>query len=252
MRRTRRKNRRLLSVPAAVGLLLVTLVLIYSGYTTAKYITSRNSKHLYVAQAFYFTSDFLEPQQANGEYKTYTLQEGKDQIYLRLFNSDDALRTSEVDFEYQIFYQKEGETSQIAITQKQIFAVGADAVPISIQDLAPGTYLVTAEVTKPYTKKIGAKFKITDTKYKIDYTTSADASTPLMLLTVSTNDYSGNVVISWGAGIYPDRTDQMLANAPYGNNGGSATVELPSNASYTFRFLKSDLSKQANLSAKIP
>ena len=239
-------------MPAAVGLLLVTLVLIYSGYTTAKYITSRNSKHLYVAQAFYFTSDFLEPQQANGEYKTYTLQEGKDQIYLRLFNSDDALRTSEVDFEYQVFYQKEGETSQIAITQKQIFAVGADAVPISIQDLAPGTYLVTAEVTKPYTKKIGAKFKITDTKNKIDYTTSADASTPLMLLTVSTNDYSGNVVISWGAGIYPDRTDQMLANAPYGNNGGSATVELPSNASYTFRFLKSDLSKQANLSAKIP
>lgn len=248
----RRKARRRLPLFSAACIALLILVLAWSGYTAAKYITSRQGRNLYAAQAFYFTSDFLEPRQANGEYKTFTLQEGKKQIDLTLFNSDDELRTSEVEFEYQVFYQKDGESKKNQVTQKETFEIGGEAVPITIANLDAGTYLVTAEVTKPYTKTIGAKFKITDTKYQIDYTTSADDSTPLMLLTVQTNDYSGDVVISWGTGIYPDKTDPMLADAPYGSGGGSVTIELPSNASYTFRFLKSDLSKKAELSAKIP
>lgn len=59
-------------------------------------------------------------------------------------------------------------------------------------------------------------------------------NSPVLRLTVWTNDYSGNVKLTWPSGIYPDNTDPLLASV----TGTAATLNLKNDSEYTFVFFK--------------
>lgn len=239
----RTKQKRSLPLVSCAGLMLVVSLLLVQGYTLAKYLNQDKEEALYTADSFYFTSDYLMPQQNNGQYVHYTLQEGVDSIVLELRNYGDALRSSQVDISYEV-------TLNDAVKATGELKTGEKSEEITLKDLQPGQYTVVARATAPYTAAIGAVFTLVGRTDQIEYAVYASADSPLIQLTVRTNDYSGPIVLTWGAGIYPDKTDPMLAGASYGANG-SYEVTMGSNTEYTFRFLKSDLSTQANITAAI-
>ena len=84
-----------------------------------------------------------------------------------------------------------------------------------------------------------AKFIIPAVNNQVQWSVSDAANSPVVRLTVKTNDYSGNVTISWPAGVAPDNTDPLLAGAV---NTQSCTLSFSNNSEYTFLFFKSDLS----------
>lgn len=236
-------NNKRLSLILTLGFVLLGLVLGLNGYTLAKYLMEDKSDKLYTAEDFYFTSDYLQPMQNNGEYILYTLQEGVDTIQLQLYNYDDDLRSSEVDIEYEIYVDGTKNTDgNLLVTDED------GKVAISLENLVvdPNTnekvYTVIAKAVSPYTKTIGARFKIVGTTDSIEYSAYGTAESPMMQLTVKTNDYSGNVVLTWDKDhVYPDKTDSMLAQAAA--TSGTCSVLLSSNSEYTFRFFKSDMTK---------
>lgn len=231
---TKRRRKKGLSLAVCLGVVLLAVSVLFNGYTVAKYLAEKREAKLYTAMDFYFTSDYLKPVQSNGEYALYTLREGVDTIDFELRNYDDALRSSEVDISYEVYLDGEKKA------QGSIPTASDGSESVSLADLPAGEYTVIAKAVGPYTKTIGARFRVVSQTPAIEATAYGSASHPMMQLTVKTNDYSGNVVISWGSGVMPDKTDPKLANVSA--SAGSCVVYMANDSEYTFTFYKSDLS----------
>ena len=113
---------------------------------------------------------------------------------------------------------------------------GRNSVSISFDNLTPGTYTVTATATKPYTKTLQARFTIVSTDYELSYSVSDAPNSPYLKVTVTTTDYSGDIVISWPEGVLPDNTDPLLKNA----DGQSCVISVKAQSEYTFQFFKTN------------
>jgi len=226
-----------------IGLLLLAVVVLFNGYTLAKYFMESDQKVPVVAKSFYFESDLLAI--STGAIPQYTLQAGVDEISFSLMNYPDELRDSEVNISYSVSLTKDG--SEINSTSGTITA-GRNSVPIKFTDLLPGTYTVTATATNPYTQTLQGRFTIVGTDYGLNYTVSDASGSPNLKVTVTTTDYSGNIVISWPAGVLPDNTDPLLRSAA----GQSCTVQVNAQSEYTFQFFKTnpnaDYSNNVNVS----
>lgn len=192
----------------------------------AKYISQEKKDTVVAAQAFYFESDLLTEDGA-----TYTLAPGTTQIDIVLKNYADELRVSDVDIDYEVTV-----TGQAKQTGK-LGAVNKANETIHITGLTNDIYEVVATAIAPYTKTLKATFVIPATTGGVYYSVSDAANSPVLRLTVWTEDYSGNVSISWsGTSVSPDNTDPLLANA----TGTSTTVDFENDAEYTFIFFKKD------------
>ena len=233
--RTTNHSQRKLSFITGLGLVLLVAALAFSCYTLAKYLSRENDEQLYVAKNFYFSSDYLQTEQNNGEYVLYTLQDGVTSIDFELRNHVDSLRYSDTDITYDVYLDGVKKTSgTIAVS-------GSGVVTVSLPGITAGEHTVVVTSTSPYTQTIGARFKIVDASLGIQYEAHGSAEHPMMQLTVRTNNYSGYVHISWGEGVIPDKTDPLLFDAVAENN--FVQVYLSAHSEYTFTFLKSDLTQ---------
>ena len=214
-----------------VGLFLLGVVLIFNGYTLAKYFMEENQKLPVAAKNFYFESDLLAV--STGAIPNYTLKSGVDDITFKLMNYPDELRTSEVNISYTDNLSKGGE---IINTQDGTLAIGKTAVDVSFTDLTPDDYTVTAISTMPYQQTLTARFTVVGHDYGLHTTVSDSSGSPTLMVTVKTTDYSGNIAISWPAGVLPDNTDELLLNA----GGTGHTVRVEAQSEYTFLFFKND------------
>ena len=210
---------------SAVCLLLVVVVAMNS-IIDAKYVTSKRSDPAAVAKAFYFESDLLK---ADGN-PTYYLPAGTTQITVRLKNNVDSLRHSEVDFEYTI--SATGQNDQ----KCTLYGNKVDFKDETFTNLAPGTYTVTATTTSPYSKTLSAVFVIPASGKGIEYSVKDVSGSPVLQMTVRTNQYSGNVKISWPAGVSPDNTDPLLVGAAAGQS--STVINFANDSEYIFLFFK--------------
>lgn len=233
MRKTGKHQVKTKRTPMAlkIGLLLLAVVVLFNGYTLAKYFMERDQKVPVVAKSFYFESDLLAI--STGAIPQYTLQAGVDEISFSLMNYPDELRDSEVNISYSVSLTKGG--SEIKSTSGTINA-GRNSVPIRFEGLAAGTYHVTATATNPYTQTLQGRFTIVDTNYGLAYTVSDAPGSPNLKVTITTTDYSGNAVISWPAGVLPDNTDPLMQSA----DGQSFTVAVNAQSEYTFQFFKTN------------
>ena len=70
---------------------------------------------------------------------------------------------------------------------------------------------------------------------------------------MSTQDYEGNVKVSWPAGVVPDQTqaefDRVSTGDSSGNySAGTVTIAAKKFSTYTFRFFKTDPSQKFDTS----
>lgn len=224
-------------------LLLILIPLVLIGTTIAKYVREEKSEKIYQAQSFYFYSDLLSD---NTNPLAYTYETGKDNISIILNNNIDDLRYSEVDIDYVVtitdtygneIKNKNGESvdSKKGTLQND----GISSQQIEFTNLPTGIYIITAKATSPYTKTLHATFVLSERNQEISYQINDSINSPVLQLTVLTEDYSGDVVINWPEGIQPDSTNPKFSNVNTGENAGSTIIYFEPKSEYIFQFFKS-------------
>lgn len=190
----------------------------------------------YSAETFAFTSNLLEEVSADGTYPSYTLQEGTSEISIQLRNYPDYLRYAEMDITYRVDLIHNGEVIESEtgkIKEKEAEKNHEDVV---FSDLEAGVYTVRAQSLQPYAVTLQAKFTLPEADSGLEWSLSDGKNSPDLLITVTTEAYEGEAVISWPEGVYPDNTDGLLADA----EGNSHKVYLAADSEYSFRFFKAD------------
>ena len=232
----KKREKRSLAILCSVAVLLLACVVTFSALVWAKYVSQEKKDTVVAAKSFYFESDLLTETGT-----TYTLAPGTGSITVHLKNFADDLRFSDVEISYKV--TATGQAAQTGTLGKS----KQEDHTIVFSNLSPGTYQVVAQATSPYTKTLQATFVIPAVEGDVYYSVSDAAGSPVLRLTVWTEDYSGGINIKWGNGngnnvkIVPDNTDPLMA----GVTGNSFTVsDFGNDAEYTFLFFKEDPSKQ--------
>jgi len=228
------------------SLLLFLIPFLFWGVALAKYMTTKNQNLLYEAQAFYFESDLLND---NTNQISYTYPKGSDSVSFILKNNTDELRYSEVTIDYKVsitdisgnnIKDKNGDT--ISEIEGSLDKGQINSTEIEFNDLNPGVYTITAEAIKPYKKQLKANFILSESIYDIDYTINDAKDSPVLNLTINTEDYQGELKISWPKGVVPDNTDPFFENINSGYQAANTTITFNSNSEYVFLFFKEDAS----------
>lgn len=231
------RGRRLIQILAAVLVLLVAGIIAITGGTIAKYI--RKTSHGTVAKApeLYFTSNYL-----GGKTTAYTLAEGESSFTFVLRNYEgpdesndpdgDGVKVSQMDFKYEVTItsDKTGYSVTNSEPNKQFTKNHKGIHTVTISDLKPGEYNVTATVKDAYARTLTAKVIVTgsngvykNTKVYPDY----------VLLTVWTDDQTASVTIKPPATLIPDGTDPDLTGKAI---GAEISLTLGKNESRAYRF----------------
>lgn len=249
MAQTNKRDNRVIAVVLLVAAALVAVGEI-SSYA-AKYAHQATDGRELSSPAFYFTSDVLTEDGS----KTCDLPVGTTSISFELRNYADDLRwcDTNIDYEYKVVAPDGTQLASGAGVITRDASKGV-AVPISAAGLTqPGTYTVTATSTKPFSQQLSAKFTIAAANTDLNVSLADNNDSATATLTVSTQDYEGNVKVSWPAGVAPDQTqaefDRVSTGDSSGNySAGSVTVTAKKFSTYTFRFFKTDPSQKFDTS----
>lgn len=228
-----------ISSAAVACIILAALLLVFGSYSLAKYLYQAKKDPLFAAKAFYFESDLLSGA-SGGSYPKYTLKTGVDTIEFTLENYPDGLRYSEVDIVYDVVLTKEGVTVG-ALNGQTIDGNARNSVSVSFDDLAAGTYVVTATATAPYASTLRAQFTVVDRSELVSFSVRDEVGSPVLQMTVQTADYEGEVTITWPEGVLPDNMDLLLEDAS--NDTRCVEVNVEAESEYTFLFYKPDPTK---------
>ena len=228
-------------------ILCVFVLFMFTKSSLAKYNANKNKDFLYEASSFYFTSDTLN---SDSTVSVYTFATGTDYIEFNIANNEDNLRYSEVDIHYQVTITdingnsvKDKNNNTISNIDANLTKNNINANTHRFSNLEDGAYIVTATSISPYSKTIRANFIITNSDTNLRYTVTDAVNSPILQLTISTNDYSGNVKILWPEGITPDNTISVFENLKTGYTSSSITVSLTKNGEYIYQFFKENPSR---------
>lgn len=231
---------------------LILLVLLASIFlisfvegTSAKYVKDLGTNDTIIrAKEFYFSSDLLKEGGSN-----YTLNPGTKSITFELRNHDDQLRYSEDNLIYEVTVDNGATVKVLLDTEPQQLTGGKISNHrIQISGLQDGvTYTVTATGRAGYEKILSATFTVKKQNEGAYKYLQMDPSGAFVLLTVWTENVSGNVTISTTlTGLIPDATDDALAeikNYNQDNDGtkysainGASAGFLDPYSSHTYRF----------------
>ena len=249
MAQTNKRDNRAIAVVLLVAAALVAVGGI-SSYA-AKYAHQATDGRELSSPAFYFTSDVL----TEGGTDAYDLPVGTTSISFELRNYADDLRwcDTNIDYEYKVVAP---DGTQLASGVGVITRDASKGVAVSISAAGltqPGTYTVTATSTKPFSQQLSAKFTIAAASTDLNVSLADNNDSATATLTVSTQDYEGNVKVSWPADVVPDQTqaefDRVSTGDSSGNySAGSVTVTAKKFSTYTFRFFKTDPSQKFDTS----
>lgn len=233
----RKKSRKGGVLPAF--LLAFLLVFAILGVTLAKYVQRTERVDAVTGSEFYFTSPQLTEEGA-----TYTLSADTTQLSITLCNYADELRISDVDIAYSV----EVDNGAIISPDSGTIQTGDKTATVTLSNLQPGqTYTVTATATSPFSAKLTGNFTVASENSALHYSVADKADSPYALLTVWTDNYAGNVTVSWQAGLIPDSTDAKFDGVSTYSGGtysaGSVKTVVDAYSSYTYRFFKSDTTK---------
>ena len=213
------------------AIVLVVIPCLILGTTVAKYIKEKEVDMAYSAKSFYFESDLLEEDITDAEYE---YAQGIDSISFYLKNNADSLRFSEVDINYTATLEKDG-----TVIDTKTGTIAKDAVNTSIvqfDDLEGGEYVVTAQATSPYTKTLTGKFTLAGVDKTLEWEVVDSENSPIIELTVTSEDYDGLITITYPEGVQPDNTDSKLDTV----TSTYVTSNFEKNSSYTYTFFKNN------------
>ena len=225
-------------------LLLIIIPVLFIGGSLARYIRQRTEDLVYEAKNFYFESDLLSD---NTNPAVYTYDIGTDTISFKLKNNIDDLRHSEVNIDYVVRLTdiqgnsvKDKDGNIVSDLRGTLSKNNIDSDELEFTNLSSGNYLITADSVSPYVKKLQGSFVLTSKDEEITYSVNDSVGSPIVLLTVSTEDYEGDLNISWPAGIAPDSTSPMFENINSGYGAGTTKIYFDTNSEFTFQFFKNN------------
>lgn len=237
------------SLIAAV-ILLLAVCLAAVGGVVSKYVAElKNNTTPLTAKEFYFESNYLS--EIGNEY---VFNPGTGSISFELYNFDKNNRVSETDIKYTISVEP-----AVAINIETIagsadidgnsVTVGAGSktpVRVILGNLADGgEYNVTVTANGGYTKTLKATFTVSEIPTGL-YMNVSDTDPNVVILTVWTENISGDITVDFPAGLIPDGTDPMLAGIENYENDAYVSGSFADNESFdsayssrTYRFFKS-------------
>lgn len=208
--------------------LLIIVVGCFSGVSLARYQWQETENVPIGTKPFFFESDVLALSNPS-----YTLQTNADKIVVRLRNYADQLRVSYEDINYSISLSKDSVLLQEKSVQGTI-TTSEKMDLITFDGLSAGTYVVSATSSNPYVKTIKATFIIPSLNSQFSAELNTSSSTNMVYVSLSTNDFSGNINIVLPNGLIPDNTNDIFN----GVTGSSFSISVEKNSSYNLSFLK--------------
>lgn len=221
----------------AVVLLVVAVVVAVGGISSyaAKYAHKQTAEKNGVSEEFYFTSDLLMTGDGS---KRYELPVGTTSVTFELRNYADDRRWGASDVSYA--YSVDGGTEKTGKIVRN--ASKGTSVTVTVDGLAAGAHTITAKSTSPYAQTLSATFNIAAEDDGLNVDVQDSSGSAYATLIVSTKEYAGNVTVSWPAGVIADQTQDEFKDTS-GTNGGGIPKSVEKYSSYSFRFFKTDASK---------
>ena len=223
------------------AILVMFLLIIMTGTVMAKYVVNHEKQSLYVADNFYFESDLLN---SDTDTKTYTYQKGKNNIKILIKNNIDDLRYSDVDIDYTVritdLHGNEAKKSITGTLEKG----SIKSQTINFEDLQTGTYTIIATATAPYEKTLKANFVIEEKNANVSYDVVDVENSSVAQLIITTNDYNGNLKITWPNGVAPDSTNNYFADVDTGYNASNKTITVSAKSQTILYFFKQNSSQK--------
>ena len=226
------------TVKAYIGILVcvlaIALFFLLIGNVVSKYVYKNNGQGVALAHEFYFDSDCLTE-----EGKEYILSSGCPSVDVALRNFPDELRFATTEITYVLTVKEKGsdevlmqKTGSLAANKK---SEAAESIPVQ----SGKTYEVTAHGDGGFIRTLKATFKVLPEnagiyKYVDDYD-------EYVVLTVWSENITGNVGITFPASLLPDNTDDVMSGALY--NDGKVTDSdnfQKAYSSHSYRFFKTD------------
>lgn len=208
--------------------LLIIVICCFTGVSLAKYEWKETENVPIGTKPFYFESDVLALNNPS-----YTLQTDLDKIVIKLRNYADQLRVSYTDINYSVSLSKDSVVLQEKNVQGTI-TTSEKMDLITFDGLSAGTYVVSATSSSPYVKTIRATFIIPELNNQFSAELNASSSTNMVYVSLTTNDFSGNINIVLPDGLVPDNTNDVFDGAV----GNSFSISVEKNSSYNLSFLK--------------
>ncbi len=233
------------------GVYLWALALILIGASVwgvlAKYVWQQEEEMLVQAKMFYFTSDLLTQEGAE-----YTLNPGTTSVTFTLKDHIDEKRYSECEIQYEVYVDgvktdKAGKPTENSATGLLNAEHRTDEITFDVE--AGKTYNVKAVGNAGYTKTLSATFTVQPLPTGFYKHLEPDtANDYFVLLTVWTENVTGDVTVDFPDGLIPDATDPHLANIQNyfdGSYQGTSTGEINFSEynSRTYRFFKENPSR---------
>lgn len=227
----RAKKKRVGAAALAVCLLLLVLLI---GAVMGRYQRQLRSDASVRALEFYFTSNFLDG-------GVHTLAPDSTELTFTLGNHADELRFSEVDISYEVTVKTNGsEAVGVAVAygnaNKKLAKDTKQDDAVTIQNLTPNTYTITAVGTGGYSKTLTATIVIPPKKGQLYYYTEEIPGEYKLLTVWNEGDAEGSVTITY-TGI-PDNTNPNMKgwSTGSGSTGSGKTVAIGAHESKVFRF----------------
>lgn len=205
-------------------IVFITVISLFVGYSSAKYLYQINGDSLFRAKEFYFESNLLR-----NEDVEYILNPNTTEISFTLTNSLDELRTAEDDIEYVISVDNGATLSK---SSGSLIKNVVSSELITLSNLEKGnTYTVTATGKAGYKKTLEAKFTVSDSDKNL--WKHLDVNDEYVLLTVWTENLSGEISIDFPAGLIPDNTDNIMSNVVNFNGAEYLGSTINDNQNFT-------------------
>ncbi len=205
------------------AILAVAVIAILVSLVSARYVTNVTEKGEVTAELFYTDGDYVEKIEGENDNGPVIKVSGwKNGIYLNLYNyeNDDV---SQVDITYSC---KLTDGWTVTATDEKLNAGEEDSVELTLipSDTAKiGDIVEFSLTTEPYAVTMKARFLLTDSRepdWKIE-----DMG-PYTLLTIYSNDYEGEMNITYDEAIFaPDTTNNLMGTWNRESGSGSFTAK---------------------------
>ncbi|MBQ9784655.1 MAG: hypothetical protein IJW29_04055 [Clostridia bacterium] len=224
--------------------LVIVLALSLSAWavsrTYSKYVTESDGGRQFVTSpAFYFTSDLLV---AGG--KSYSLNPGTTEVSFSLRNYADLLRFSDDEISYTVSVA--GDGGSLSETAGTLSGGNVASQTITLSGLSDGgTYTVTVTGKAGFSQTLSATFTVLEDRAAAYWNVDA-SNDAYVLLTVWTENASGNVTVTIPTGLIPDNTCQGLEAVKTGDASFTDPTSLDADSSRVYRFFKTNDYSTAN------
>ena len=225
-----------------LGAVLIAGVL--TGGLVAKYRSDNQKQAEMIAEQFHVSSDYLE--ENNPSYDITDWQDGFE-IQLYNYEKENTALISEDEIQYKVTLSDtanwtsdpQDETPATIVQSSEDNKKKSATIRITPKSDANvsenDSVKVTVQVQKPFTKTLSATFHMKG-KSKPNYSIK-DQKDGTVLMTIQSNNYSGNLNIIWTADRYaPDNTNPQMET--WQDSDNSQTLSIQKNTTYELLFFK--------------